>query len=174
MNSHKVFLATIIAMIFVGASSSILAYSETIYRMDRATGLLSRAETGGFVEDLVAYVERARELLPNSGNPVWIFSTDRTDFGEIQKDIRSILDRARIISTVPKDSSAYQQGMDDIRDKIKTLEEQLAAAAPYMLLSPANLLLSAFWVFALIGLVTWYSRARRRHIDKSLGPPGAS
>lgn len=99
---------------------------------------------------MVAYLERGRVLLPKSGNPVWWFPTDRTDFSEIQRDIDSIIARATLLENLPRNSTAYQQGMDDLRGKTKALELQLGDASGYMFVSGYNLVVSAFW----LGLIT--------------------
>lgn len=128
------------------------AYYNTFYRIDRANALFSRAETAGFAEDMIAYMERGRALLPTSGNPVWWFPTDKTDFGEIQKDIDGIIARAKLLEPLARDSPSYQQGMDDLRGKIHALELQVAEASGYMFVSGYNLVISAIWlsVFAII------------------------
>lgn len=143
---------TIIIVIVVGGSLLYAAYYNSFYRMDRANALFSRAETAGFAEDMIAYLQRGRQLLPKSGNPVWWFATDKTDFSEIQKDIDGIIARATLIEALPRDSAAYQQGMDDLRGKIRALELQVADASGYMFVSGWNLVVSLVWLalFAII------------------------
>ena len=128
------------------------AYYNSFYAIDRANALFSRAETAGFAEDMVSYMQRGRRLLPKSGNPVWWFPTDKTDFSEIQKDIDTIIARATLLESLPKDSPAYQQGMDDLRGKVKALELQIAEASGYMFVSAWNVAISVIWllVFTLI------------------------
>ncbi len=122
------------------------AYYNSFYAIDRANALFSRAETAGFAEDMVAYLQRGRALLPKSGNPVWWLPTDKTNFSEIQMDIDSIIARATILEAMQRNSSAYQQGMDDLRGKIKALELQVAEASGYMFLSGWNVIVSCFWL----------------------------
>jgi hypothetical protein len=157
----------VIILIALAAVSSFFAYSTTIYRADQAIGLLSRAETAGFAEDMIAYIGQARDFIPDSGNPVWWFPTRRTDFALIQMDLESILERARLISTLPRDSEAYQQGMDDIRGKLRTVQDQIGEAAPYMLATPLSLTLSAFWLGAQAFLIGLYFRTPRAPMEKS-------
>jgi hypothetical protein len=142
----------VITISIVGAALMYSAYYNSFYRIDRANALLSRAETAGFAEDMISYLQRGRQLLPEAGNPVWWFPTDKTDFSEIQKDIDTIVARATLLESLPRDSAAYQQGMDDLRGKIKAMELQLAEASGYMFVSGWNLVISAIWlaVFAII------------------------
>jgi hypothetical protein len=138
-----------LALVFiVGGSLLYLAYYNSFYAIDRANALFSRAETAGFAEDMIAYMQRARQLLPKSGNPVWWFPTDKTDFSEIQKDIDGIIARGIILEGLQRESPAYQNGMDDLRGKIKTLELQLAEASGYMFVSGYNVVTSAVWLAA--------------------------
>jgi len=136
----------------VGGALLYSAYYNSFYAIDRANALFSRAETAGFAEDMITYMQRGRRLLPKSGNPVWWFPTDKTDFSEIQKDIDTIIARATLLESLPKDSPAYQQGMDDLRGKVKALELQIAEASGYMFVSAWNVAISVIWllVFTLI------------------------
>lgn len=147
-----------LAMIVLAVLSSYMSYASTIYRADRAIAWLSRAETAGFAEEMIADIQEAKELIPGSGNPVWWFPTQRTDFALIQSDMDSIIARAQIIQTLPRDSTAYQQGMDDLRGKLRTLEEQVGDAAPFMFASPLSLALSAVWMIVLTALIVVYFR----------------
>ena len=135
-------------VLIVGAALLYSAYYNTFYAIDRANALFSRAETAGFAEDMIAYLERGRQLLPKSGNPVWWFPTDKTDFAEIQKDIDGIIARAKLLESLPRDSTAYQQGMDDLRGRIRALELQVAEASGYMFVSGWNIVISAIWLTA--------------------------
>ncbi len=147
--------------IIIVAGSALLysAYYSSFYAIDRANALFSRAETAGFAEDMLAYLQRGRQLLPRSGNPVWWFPTDKTDFSEIQQDIDGIIARATLLESLPRDSSAYQQGMDDLRGKIRALELQVAEASGYMFVSGWNVVISMIW----LALFTVVAFVLKRH-----------
>jgi hypothetical protein len=144
----------LVLVVLAGALLFYSAYYNSFYAIDRANALFSRAETAGFAEDMVAYLQRGRVLLPKSGNPVWWFPTDKTNFTEVQKDIDSILARAKLLEGLPRDGAAYQQGMDDLRGKIKALELQVAEASGYMFVSGYNIVTSAFWL-AIITIIAF-------------------
>ena len=150
------------AMCVIGAALFYSAYYNSFYAIDRANALFSRAETAGFAGDMIDYIQRGRVLLPRSGNPVWWFPTDKTNFGEIQKDIDGIIARARILQAMPTNSSAYQQGMDDLRGKIKAMELQIAEASGYMFVSGWNLVVSLIWLAALAIFVSYIRRSGTR------------
>lgn len=142
----------VVLVMLVGGVLFYSAYYNSFYAMDRANALFSRAETAGFAEDMIGYLQRGRALLPKSGNPVWWFPTDKTNFSEMQKDIDGIIARATILVGLPRDSSAYQQGMDDLRGKIRTLELQVAEAGGYMFVSGWNAIITLVWlaIFAIV------------------------
>ena len=83
------------SILIIGTALLYSAYYNSFYAIDRANALFSRAETAGFAEDMIAYLQRGRQLLPKSGNPVWWFPTDKTDFSEIQKDTDALLRELR-------------------------------------------------------------------------------
>lgn len=94
----------------------------------------------------MAYVQRGRQLPPKSGNPVRWFPTDKTDFSETQRDVDGITARATLLESPPRNSSAYQQGMDDLDGKIRALDLQVAEASGYMFVSGWNVGIAAFWL----------------------------
>jgi ABC-type multidrug transport system fused ATPase/permease subunit len=147
-------------MIVAGAFMFYLAYYNSFYAINRATALFSRAETAGFAEDMIAYLQRGRVLLPKSGNPVWWFPTDKTDFGEIQHDIDGIISRATILESLARNSTAYQTGMDDLRGRIIALNLQLADVSGYMFVSGYNMAVAVVWL-AIFGILAFWVRRRQ-------------
>jgi hypothetical protein len=154
-------LIVLAVIVIVGVALLYTAYYTSFYAIDRANALFSRAETAGFAEDMIAYLQRGRELLPKSGNPVWWFPTDKTNFSEIHKDIDGIIARGELLEKLPRDGDAYQQGMDDLRGKIKALELQVAEASGYMFVSGWNMVVSLIWL-ALFGIIlSVFQRSQR-------------
>lgn len=159
---HKTRWAAYLAVAMIGLSivSTYVNYSSTIYAADRAVGWFSRAEAAAFAEDMIEYIREGRKLLPASGNPVWWFPTQRTDFALIQRDIDALLQRAEIIRTLSRGSTAYQQGMDDLRGKIHAMEDQIGDAAPFMFAAPLSIVLSGMWSIMEAFLILSYFRGR--------------
>ena len=94
-------------------------YNTKGYPIEIAISLLNRAEATGSVESMIEYVESCREILESySGNPVWFYPTKYTDFDLIKRDLHGCLERLRILKTLPRDSDAFNQGIDDIRDRL--------------------------------------------------------
>jgi hypothetical protein len=151
--------ASIFAILLVGGILLYNAYYSSFYAMDRANAFFSRAETAGFAEDMIAYLQRGRELLPTSGNPVWWFPTDMTNFSDIQRDTDGIIARARLLVGLPRNSDAYQQGMDDLRGKIRTLESQVGNASGFMFVSFGNVFVSLVW-WTFFAMLIYFLRRR--------------
>ena len=152
-------LAVFIVVLAAGGFMLYVAYYNSFYAINRANALFSRAQTAGFAEDMIAYLRRGQALLPKSGNPVWWFPTDKTDFGEIQHDIDGMIARATILEGLPRNSTAYQTGMDDLRGRVMALQLQLADASGYMFVSGANVIVALFWL-AIFGVVAFLVRRR--------------
>lgn len=135
------------------------AYYNSFYAINRANALFSRAETAGFAEDMIGYMQRGRVLLPQSGNPVWWFPTDKTDFREIQHDIDGIIARATILESLPRNSTAYQTGMDDLRGRIMALQLQVTDASGYLFVSGWNVIVAGVWL-SIFAVVAFLSKRR--------------
>ena len=74
-------------------------------------GYLSRAEFAQTPDMIADYLRPVKLLLPNEGNPVWIFPTPRTDFGLIQNDLEAMLIRTNSISSGELNTAAYNTGL---------------------------------------------------------------
>ena len=147
-----------------GGILAYLAYVDTIYALERANALFSRAETAGFAEGVVLYMDSGRRFLPTEGNPVWIFPTDKTDFGLINNDLGELLERGRMLQELPRSSESYQQGMDDLRERIKTIQIQVSEAAPFLYASLPHILTSLAWVILLLGFISYLSRGKKERV----------
>lgn len=153
-------LLALVVILVVGFALLYTAYYNSFYAMDRANALFSRAETAGFAEDMIAYLQRGRQLLPKSGNPVWWFPTDKTDFSEIQHDIDGMIARGELLEKLPRDSGAYQMGMEDLRGRIKALQLQVAEASGYLFVSGWNMIASLVWL-VIFGIIFAAFRSRQ-------------
>jgi len=101
-------------------------------------------------------------------NPVWIFSTESTNFLRIQNNIDTMITSVNEISSISKDNSAYHTGMLDINDRAELLKTNVMDATPYMYVSPANMMMSVIWVAAIIGIFAVLKRKREqlRKVDE--------
>jgi hypothetical protein len=122
---------------------------------------------------MILYVEEARMLLPSEGNPVWILPTKRTDFTLIQADLQGILDRAQILDGMNRGSDAYQQGMDDLKDKLIIVESQVNDAAPFVFASSQNTVFGVAWLVVESLLVVYLIRSGRKQTWTDTGDEAA-
>jgi cellulose synthase/poly-beta-1,6-N-acetylglucosamine synthase-like glycosyltransferase len=159
---RKLVLLCILAFIAFGAGIAYYGYQETIYPIDKASGYLSRAETSQTAEMLVSDIQHVQQLLPKHGNPVWSFSTPRTDLGLIQDDLGAIISRANSVSSEGPDSSAYNAALQDIHTSIKILQSNLQDALPYFYVSFTNVILSIIWIAIIVFIFAIMNKHRPR------------
>ena len=159
---RRIVLGCILAFIAFGAGIAYYGYQQTIYPIDKAAGYLSRAETSQTAEMLVSHIQHVQQLLPKHGNPVWSFSTPRTDLGLIQNDLSDIISRANSVSSEGPNSSAYNAALQDIHISIKILQTNLQEALPYFYLSFTNVLLSIIW----IAIILFIFAIMRKHTPR--------
>ena len=157
---------------------AIYGYNTDIYPLDRMRGHLDgiigssdpvaiRAHLVAIQADLNIIMENDRipektnandELI--SKNPVWLFSTESTNFIRIQNDLNTMFASVEKISTVPKDSSAYHTGMMDVSDRALLLKTNIMDATPYLYVSVANIIFATIWIAAILGIFTASKRKK--------------
>ena len=147
---YKLALGGIFAIIVIGAYMAFVGYSTDVYPLDMSVGLLDRTMASADPQSILADLKAIKGHLPTSGNPVWIFPTDTTNFVRIQTDLNVMIASAEKITAVPTDSAAYHTGITDIRDRANVLQENLADAIPYMYVSFSNIIFSSIWIAALL------------------------
>jgi hypothetical protein len=159
---NKLMLFSMLGFLAFGVAVAFYGYETTIYPMDKAVGYLSRAEAAQSPEAVADYIKPVKYLLPNEGNPVWIFPNPRTDFNAIQNELDAMLSRANSISSLELDSAAYNTGLADLRNSIKIIESNLIEATPYLYVSSINIILSAIWIAIILFIFTIMKRGRAK------------
>ena len=175
---YKLSMVGIIAIIAFGISMAVIGYNSDIYPLDRTRGHLDgivsssdpvviRNHLLDIQEDLDLVMEHLTETADANGkvvskNPVWIFATESTNFIRIQNDVDSMLADIDEISSIPKTNSAYHTGMLDINDRALLLKSNIMDATPYMYVSPANMMFSAIWIAAVIGIFAVLKRKKEQ------------
>jgi len=147
---YKLALGGIFAIIVIGAYMAFVGYSTDVYPLDMSVGLLDRTMASADPQSILADLQAIKTHLPATGNPVWIFPTDTTNFVRIQTDLNVMIASAEKITAVPTDSAAYHTGITDIRERAGVLQENLADAIPYMYVSFSNIIFSSIWIAALL------------------------
>ena len=148
--TYKIATAGIIAVIIFGAYMALTGYESDVYPLDLAIGNLDRIMTSSAPNSIITDINSIKENLPSTGNPVWIFPTDTTNFARIQADLDVMILSAEKIQTVPKDSAAFHTGMMDIHDRSMIIQENIQDAVPYMYVSVSNIIFSVAWIAVII------------------------
>ena len=151
-NYYKAALAGIIGLIIFGVVMAFEEYGNTIYPLDESRGLLLRIQATSDPQSISNDLKMVQQLLPKSGNPVWIFPTQDTDFGMMQKDVETMLSTVDKISTTSPDSAAFHTGMLNVHYQASTIILNLVDATPYMYASFSNMLFGSIWVAVIIGI----------------------
>jgi len=177
-NFYKLAMLGIFAIIVFGGYMAISGYNTDIYPLDRIRGNLDgivsssdptviRDHLVAIQTDLDVVMTHIPDTIDANGkliakNPVWIFSTESTNFLRIQNNIDSMVTSVNEISSVSKDNSAYHTGMLDINDRAALLKTNVMDATPYMYVSPANMMMSVIWIAAIIGIFAILKRKREQ------------
>jgi hypothetical protein len=155
-------IAGVMAIMIFGIAMALYGYQQAVYPIDSALGYLKRAETAQTPEDLASFVSRAMKELPESGNPVWVFPTAKTDLSLIQGNLEDIVTRANSIASMEPYSSEYNSGMLDIHLSLGILQQDMIDAMPYLYVSFTNIMISTVWIAIILALFVFIRRGRAR------------
>ena len=177
-NFYKLAMVGILAIIVFGGYMAISGYNTDIYPLDRIRGNLdgiySSSDPSVIHDHLIAIQTDLDLVMVNipdtmdangnliAKNPVWIFSTESTNFLRIQNNIDTMITSVNEISSISKDNSAYHTGMLDINDRAEIIKTNVMDATPYMYVSPANMMMSVIWVAAIIGIFAVLTRKKEQ------------
>ncbi|NQV38946.1 MAG: glycosyltransferase [Nitrosopumilus sp.] len=175
---YKLSMIGILGIIIFGGYMAISGYNSDIYPLDRVRGNLDGIITSSdpnvirnhlvaIQADLDIVMMNLPETVDSEGkviskNPVWLFGTESTNFLRIQNNIDTMLAGVNEISSISKENSAYHTGMLDINDRALILKINIMDATPYMYVSPANMMMSAIWVAAIIGIFAALKRKKEQ------------
>lgn len=159
---YKLALAGIIGLIILGVVMAFQEYNTTIYPLDEARGILIRVQATSDPITIHNDLKDLMQLIPKSGNPVWIFPTDDTDFGLMQKDLNTMLLTVDKISNTSPDSAAFHTGMLNVHYQASAISLNLVDATPYMYVSISNILFGCIWVAVIIGIFAVLKKKKER------------
>ena len=185
-NVYKLAILGILAIIVFGGYMAISGYNTDIYPLDRIRGnldgIVSSSDPNVIRDHLVAIQTDLDVVMVNlpetmdangkliAKNPVWIFSTESTNFLRIQNNVATMMTGANEISSIPKDNPAYHTGMLDINDRAISLKINIMDATQYMYISPANMIMSVVWIASIIGIFAVLKRKRTQLKKSDLSP----
>lgn len=159
---YKAALAGIIGLIVLGVVMAFEEYGSTIYPLDQSRGILLRIQATSDPQLISHDLKMVQQLLPKSGNPVWIFPTTDTDFGLMQNDIDTMISTVDKISTTSPDTAAFHTGMLNVHYQASALVFNLLDATPYMYVSISNMLFGSIWVAVIIGIFALLKKKKDR------------
>jgi cellulose synthase/poly-beta-1,6-N-acetylglucosamine synthase-like glycosyltransferase len=160
--SQRTVLVGVIAFLMMGAGIAYYGYQTTMYPINQAIGYVARAQTAQTPEQLAEYVELTVDLIPARGNPVWLFSTARTDFEHIQTNLDGMIKRAESTSAMVTHGEQYNIAMRDMHQSADVIKLSLLEAVPYMYISLNNVIMAGVWVGAIIVIFAAMRKARAR------------
>jgi len=159
---YKLALGGIFAIIVIGGYMAFTGYANDVYPLDQSVGFLDRIVATSDPQSIIADINSIKANLPETGNPVWIFPTDSTNFARIQADLDTMLISAEKIAAVPTDSAAYHTGMLDINSRSVLIQENIADAIPYMYVSFSNIIFSSIWIAAILGIFAVLNKKKQK------------
>ena len=84
---YKLAMGGILGLIVFAAIMAYTGYEKDVYPIDISRGLLDRVMVSSDPQTIIADLNEVKTLLPEEGNPVWVFGTPSTDFARIQADL---------------------------------------------------------------------------------------
>ncbi|MCH2605038.1 MAG: glycosyltransferase family 2 protein [Candidatus Nitrosopelagicus sp.] len=159
---YKLALGGIFAIIVIGGYMAFTGYANDVYPLDQSVGFLDRIVATSDPQSIIADINSIKANLPETGNPVWIFPTDSTNFVRIQADLDTMLISAEKIAAVPTDSAAYHTGMLDINSRSVLIQENISDAIPYMYVSFSNIIFSSIWIAAILGIFAVLNKKKQK------------
>ncbi|AIF83423.1 glycosyl transferase [Candidatus Nitrososphaera evergladensis SR1] len=160
---QRLLLPSVLAFLILGAGVAYYGYHTSIYPLQEASGFLARAQTAQTPQQLADYARLAQKFIPESGNPVWLFPTFRTDFEIMHMQLDSMVERSEIISSLSTHDEGYNAALIDMHSTALEMQASLHEAIPYIYVSPQNIALGAAWIGIILSVFAAMKRARTRH-----------
>jgi cellulose synthase/poly-beta-1,6-N-acetylglucosamine synthase-like glycosyltransferase len=164
----KAVLLVFLMLLAGGAIAAIYGYQYSIYPLDKSAGYLSRAQAAQSPHQVFLYLNKAKELIPPDGNPVWTFPNPRTDFTLISHEINAMQERALTISGLEPQSAEYNTALEDLHSSIRIIEMNLIEAQPYVYGSLNNIIFTGIWIGLILLTYNLISRMRRKFRETEL------
>ncbi len=150
------------AIIAFGAYMAYTGYQSDVYPLDLSRGYLDRIATSNDAQSILEDLHKMKKSLPTEGNPVWIFPTDTTDFGRIQRDLNSMIASIEGVRNEPVNSEAFNTAMLNIHYAAIQMRQNLMDATPYMYASFSNIVFSSVWIAAILGIFAVLKKKKDR------------
>ena len=128
-------ISLVVAVLFT------LSYAFNVYNIARAGAEIERVMVSVYPEEVITGIDNAMQLLPDSGNPVWLFPTPMSDLELIKRDLLSL--RSRLTYLIAMENSldyfTAHSILEDTREALGVILGQLRNIQPFALLTLAGL-----------------------------------
>lgn len=134
--------------------------NDYIYPLNNARAALLEIQATSDPQTIETQIEKVKNLLPMSGNPVWISTTEDTNFGLMQSDLTTMLATTDKISTASPDSAAFHIGMLDVHAQTTTIVFNLLDATQWTYVNIEFILVDALLINGAFGLAVFSIKRR--------------
>lgn len=148
----KIIVLGFVLMIGFGVYLTYYYYDNSTYPLQETRGLLDRIQTTTDTQVIIECLNTIKVLLPQQGNPVWIFPTETTDFGLIQKDLDAMIADANMVSTAPLDSTDFYSKIMNVHEHSSSIKLAILDAVPYVYTDLSFVFATLIWMVGLMGL----------------------
>jgi hypothetical protein len=161
---YQIAVIGMFAIITFGAYMAYSGYQNDVYPLDLSRGLLDRIIASKDPESILVDLHKIKQYLPAEGNPVWIFPTDTTDFGRMQKDVDSMIVSVEELVGEPSNKADFNTAMMHLQGGALQIRQNLMDATPYMYASFSNIVFSSIWIAAILGIFAIMKR-KKEHLE---------
>ena len=184
---YKLSMIGILGLIIFGVYMAFSGYHDDIYPLDRIRGNLDGVISSSdpvvinnhliaIQSDLDIIIDRLPDTTDSNGNlisknPVWLFSTESTNFLRIQNNVDTMFDGVDYLTSLSKTNSAYHTAMLDIHSRAAAIQVNVMDATPYMYVSISNMIFSVIWVSTILGIFTILKK-RKDQLQSSMDNDG--
>ena len=144
-------------MIALGAYSAIFSYYATISPLQETQNMLDRIQATSDPQLIVTDLRTIKIILPKEGNPAWMFSSDSTDFGLMQKNLDTMIQNLGDSVFAPKYNDLNNQ-LSIVHFQAFTIESNILEAIPYMSVNASFVIAMLLCIHGSLGLMETLSR----------------
>lgn len=164
---QKILLPGTLAFLLLGAGLAYYGYYDNIYPVQSASGLLARAESAQTPQQLAEYVGLAKGVMPDKGNPVWLFPTARTDWAVLHAQLDTVLVRSAQLSSEEPHTEAYNMAMADMHATSLAIQLNIEEAIPFIYISPTNLVITGAWIAVILSIFAGMKMVGAKHKEEA-------
>ncbi len=168
---QRLLLPGVLAFLLLGAAVAYYGYFTCIYPLQEASGFLARAQSAQTPQQLADYTRLSQRFIPESGNPVWLFPTLRTDFASIHRQLDEMVTRSDALSSLSPHDEGYNIALIDMHSTALEVQSNLHESIPYIYVSPQNITLAIVWVAVILSVFAAMKRAKARHQKAKTASP---